>query len=76
MPKVAYFSVRAFLGRVLAAVVVGIATLLIMKPEPTTHWATPPAGVIRVARNVAGLAAQLRRSGLRIQLHVAPTGPG
>jgi len=61
--------VRVFLGRILAAVVVGTATLLLMKPEPTTHWATPPAGVIRTWEQV-GAAAQFRRFGLRIALHL------
>jgi len=62
-------KVRVFLGRILAAMVVGTATLLMMKPEPTMHWATPPA-VIRIASRTANTAAQLRRFGLRIALRV------
>jgi len=65
-----YLPVRTILGRVLAAFVVGTATLLLMKPDPEMHWATPPANVIRVARDRSSAADQLRRRGLRVGLYV------
>jgi hypothetical protein len=71
MPKVAYLAVRAFVGRVLAAAVVGTATLLLMKPNPTMHWSIPPA--IAITSHHATTAEQLRRFGLRIRLRALTT---
>ena len=69
MPKEDHLGLRTFLGRLLAAVVLGTATLLVMKPDPEAHWATPPVSVIRVRMHHVMPAEQLRRAGLRFDLY-------
>ncbi len=69
MPKEGAPGLRALLGRILAALVLGTATLFVMKPDPQAHWATPPGNVIRVRAQHVSPADQLRRSGLRFDLY-------
>ena len=34
---------RRLLGRIGRAVVIGVATIFVRKPEPDQHWSEPPA---------------------------------
>jgi hypothetical protein len=48
-------------GRLLSAVVIGVATLFLGKPERDEHWSTPPTGVTVVIDREArpgGLSGQ------------------
>ena len=39
---------RLAAARMLGALVIGVATLFVLKPDPRTHWSIPPGKVIVV----------------------------
>ena len=63
-------TLRGLVVQLLAALVLGTATLLVMKREPRTHWAIPPANVITIASRTNFSADLLRGAGFRFELHL------